>query len=1027
MKAKQVYIVCVLFFVIGSYWADAQRYTSTYYTEADGLLSSKVYDVVQDTNGVMWYATRSGISSYDGLKFSNYSQIDGLSSQSFSFLDLDEKGCLWALQSVGTKSVYFFDGKKWVNFTESAGTKSDFETYTCLKVYYEANEAVIAIGTAESGLFIFRDGKWKNFKFSRINIENYISDCAFYNNKLYVVHAKGIVIIKGGELVNGDNLLQNLPEIKIKSLCISGDIKGKKNQLWILGEYWIGKLEQDSFSLVYKASQNFSFGYIGGNFISKTGRDEVYFGNPVSLYQLIIPQKKLTLLDRRSGFITDGATQAIEDREHNLWVTSYRGITKIGTRHFRSYYYENGLFENEVTAIAQAGSGEYAFGHYGAITRYRNGKFQVVLLSASEQERKERSRVLDLVADKNGNYWAAVSFKGLAKIDRQNKITWISLPSFNKNYVSSVICTRDGRIIVSSNSTLYEVKNDIARELPLQGISELRKIFEGSDNTLYLATRRQGIYQYSNSGLSQFTSVSSIQAKDVYSYCESKNGIRYVGTTAGLYKIQGNHLHKVNEEGLSVNRPVFLILEDNQGRLWFGTDNGIYRWDGKRLENFSVRYGLSGQEINRSAGLIDNNRHLWFGTNNGVTEYNPALDNQGLSLTKPLVSVQYLKTGEDSLSLSAPLHLASSQNNLVFYFRAISLISEKENKYQYILEGLNDTWSDPIPYFDPIIRFYDLNPGKYRLGIKACNPNGVWSEPVWSPEIRIHQPFYLHWWFVSGAILLLILLIVLIVRFMMMTRYNLRLEKTVSDRTLMLQQSEEKLIESNRAKDKFFSIIAHDLKNPVTALNSMLELLNEKYDDFSEADKKRILGNLKSSSDLTIELLDNLLTWARAQKGLLPFDPVIFNLNDVILENIVLLKLHATTKQIRIQFQECENAEVFADRNMISAIVRNLISNAIKFTYLKGVINILVEKSTPGYVTCSISDNGRGMTEEIVNQLFKIDEMRVMKGTEGERGTGLGLILCQDFIRKNGGEISVTSKEKQGSTFMLSLPAGISS
>jgi len=444
--------------------------------------------------------------------------------------------------------------------------------------------------------------------------------------------------------------------------------------------------------------------------------------------------------------------------------------------------------------------------------------------------------------------------------------------------------------------------------------------------------------------------------------------------------------------------------------------------DGKKLDNFSVRYGLSGQEINRSAGLIDNNGHIWFGTNNGLTEYDPLLDNNKPDFQEPLVSIKYLKSGDDSLSLSSSLSLNSRQNNLIFYFSVVSLISEKENRYQYFLEGLNDTWSDPIPYYDPVIRFYELKPGKYRLGIKACNSNGIWSEPVWSPVIRIQQPVYMQWWFIAVAIVAITLLFILAVRFILTTRYNLRLEKTVSERTILLQQSEELLKESNRAKDKFFSIIAHDLKNPVTALNGMLELLNERYADFSEEDKKRILFNLKASSDQTIDLLDNLLTWARAQKGLLPYEPHIFNLNDVILENIELLKLNAAAKQIRIHFQENGNTPVYADRNMISAVVRNLISNAIKFTYAKGSIKINSGKSEDGLNQCSITDNGRGMSQETISQLFRIDEMRVMKGTEGERGTGLGLILCKDFILKNGGKISVTSEENKGSTFTFSLP-----
>ncbi len=1019
----RVWFLVILAWCILPHRSDAQRYTASLYTEADGLLSSKVYDVVQDTAGLMWFTTRSGISGYDGLRFTNYSRADGLSSQSFSYLDLDAKGRLWAFPSSGYKSAFLFENGKWNHYNREATGAAGFDNYGCLEVFYQDGQPQIAVGTYENGLFVLSGKSWKHYNTLNNQRVKHISECVLYNNQLYVDTDRGLAILTDKGLTPAASLIRSLPDPDIKTLGIAKNSQSGESQLWILGGNWIGKLEKGEFSLEYQDSQPFSFGFLGNLFIMKTSKDELYFGNPVSLYQFILPQKKLTLLDRTAGLITDGATRAFEDREHNLWITSYRGITKIGTRQLRSYYAENGLFENEVTAITQIGPDNYAFGHYGAITRLQKGVFSHFVLEDSEKERKEKSRVLDLCHDDKGNLWAALSFTGLVRIDPKNKVHKIKLPLLKNAYVSSVIYTRDGRILAASSTQIYEIIGDNAIPVPTPGflLSEIRKLFEGENGDLFIATRKKGLVHISSGKVQSIQLPSTPQANDVYSYCNCGNGLQLVGTTAGLFRVKGITLEQMPLGNQIINRPVFLILKDGGGRIWLGTDNGVYRWDGKRLDNFTVRYGMSGQEINRSGGLEDDHGHLWFGTNNGLTEYDPAFEIIHQQIPAPLVYITALKTSTDSLSLTAPLQLSSRQNDFVFHFKVISMLSEKENKYQYFLKGLHDTWSDPIPYFDPQIRFYDLKPGKYRLGIRACNSAGIWSEAVWTPEIRVMYPFYLRWWFITGFVIALILFIIMVVHYLTMSRYNVRLEKTVSERTLLLQQSEEKLLESNKSKDKFFSIIAHDLKNPVTALNSMLELLNERYDEFTEADKKRILGNLKSSSDQTIDLLDNLLTWARSQKGVLPFQASIFNLDDVILENIQLLKLHAGTKQIRIVFQENSACQVYADRNMISLVVRNLLSNAIKFTFSKGIITIQT-RCEPDYCLCSITDSGRGMSEQSVQQLFKIEEIKASKGTEGERGTGLGLILCHDFLKKNGGSIEVTSQEAKGSTFSFRVP-----
>jgi signal transduction histidine kinase len=183
-----------------------------------------------------------------------------------------------------------------------------------------------------------------------------------------------------------------------------------------------------------------------------------------------------------------------------------------------------------------------------------------------------------------------------------------------------------------------------------------------------------------------------------------------------------------------------------------------------------------------------------------------------------------------------------------------------------------------------------------------------------------------------------------------------------------------------------------------------------------------MLLKLQSVSSRTFNLLENLLTWAQAQRGSLPFEPSAFLLSDVISENLSLVETTAHHKNILLVNKGKEDFRIFADRNMVSTAVRNLISNALKFTFPGGMIIIGTELQDPQTILFYVKDNGMGMSPAILENLFKIDERTVIKGTANETGTGLGLILCKEFVEKNRGKIHVSSIEGTGSTFSFTLP-----
>lgn len=243
---------------------------------------------------------------------------------------------------------------------------------------------------------------------------------------------------------------------------------------------------------------------------------------------------------------------------------------------------------------------------------------------------------------------------------------------------------------------------------------------------------------------------------------------------------------------------------------------------------------------------------------------------------------------------------------------------------------------------------------------------------------------------------------------------NVGLEAKVAERTQQLQ-------ELNATKDKFFSIIAHDLKNPFNTLMGFSELLLDHIDMYNLEQIKEYVGIIFDTSRTSYNLLENLLNWSRSQTGRLKMDPKEIDVAKMVSTNIKLLENPANNKNITLQSNIQEGTTAFADSNMIDTVFRNLISNSIKFTEAEGIIKIDTKKDADMLQIC-IADTGIGIKEESIGKLFSIDQNISTKGTANETGTGLGLILCKEFIERNGGKIWVESEEKVGSQFYFTLP-----
>ena len=404
------------------------------------------------------------------------------------------------------------------------------------------------------------------------------------------------------------------------------------------------------------------------------------------------------------------------------------------------------------------------------------------------------------------------------------------------------------------------------------------------------------------------------------------------------------------------------------------------------------------------------------------------------------IGAVYLKTNNyaealdytvKSLKIAVELELLDYQKEI---YKQLSDIYAGTNNYKKAYENhvlykeLNDSiFSEKnIKKLTGLEYQYKYEKEKQAIKLKQQKKDAVHDEEAKRQKIMRNS-------FIAGFILMALFVLVVLRSFLQKREANRilfaqKIEIEEKNQQLELHKDEiqtfvEELEKANNTKDKFFSIIAHDLKSPFTAILGFSKLLLKNHKKYSEEEREKLIKFINSSSITTLKLLENLFTWARSQSGKIQFSPKSLNLKTILSDVIDENKGPAERKEIQLLNSVADNKMVFVDKNMIYSVLRNLISNAIKFTQKNGkvIVSSKMQKDK-NFIEISVKDTGVGIPEVLINDLFRIDKNTSTIGTENEKGTGLGLILCKEFIEKHGGKIRVESIMTEGSNFIFTLP-----
>jgi signal transduction histidine kinase len=272
--------------------------------------------------------------------------------------------------------------------------------------------------------------------------------------------------------------------------------------------------------------------------------------------------------------------------------------------------------------------------------------------------------------------------------------------------------------------------------------------------------------------------------------------------------------------------------------------------------------------------------------------------------------------------------------------------------------------------------------------------------------------------FLIISLVLFLIIAVLLFYLYKLDRKNNKMLTTINEQ---INKKNNELQDLNATKDKFFSIIAHDLKGPLNSFTSFSNLLINYIDSLSKEEIQMLASDLDKSIKNLFSLLENLLEWARSQTGALELKPENIEIKALAEANKEILQKSADNKEIKLMLQVPDGASAFADKNYINTVIRNLLSNAIKFTTSGGTVSLEVEEFEDA-VEVAVRDTGVGMSPEVQQKIFRIDQKHSTNGTANEKGTGLGLVLCKEFVEKNGGCIWVESEVDKGTVFRFTIP-----
>ncbi len=734
MKLKLQFLlftfIVILFFVAPE--TTAHDFTVKSYRHEDGLPSLRINDGLQDDIGLLWFASDKGIFTYDGYEWEvKYSSEKADEPRRRKILK-DEKGKIWALPINWQDSIIYYDGEMWEGLPPIGELTDQFVNQITLDVKYNDDQFEVFVGTQESGIFLFKNGRWLSLSLQVSTALTKINHIKFFKEKLYIASETGFYVYDTGEeKLNFTKLVSK----NILQFCFDESAQSgiEYPKIWLLGDNWLGCLQNEELIILSDKIDFISFE------VNKIIHDNDYLYIATKQHLSLVNKLsgKQSFIDKDKFYASDGANSVFVDFEKNIWISNNRGIHKVRKSFFNNFDDSDGLLEKEVTAIEFFDDGTMLLGHNSGLSLIDKGNVKTFNFMDNLSIKESHTRVLSVDHKTNGNILFTSQSYGLGTIDSNGKIGWYRLPDENYNYFS-VHRDAQNRIWVSCQFDLYELANGYLEKSNLIGeefFDEkdwIRIINSTRNGSLLLGTSSYGIIKIEEGNRKIIRSEFS-NGNEIFSIYENRDGDILVGTLDGLYIVEGDKLVKFGKRDFQIDQPVFFIQPDSDDNLWFGLDNGVIKWDGESYYKYTTNDGLAGPETNRAAGKVDGEGNFWIGTNNGLSRYS---DNDLENYAKPRLEFLSIESENDErYQLNSDIKFKSRVNSLNIHFKGISFIDEKQNTNKIRLVNIDNNEEKVFYSTSNEIIIDDFETGKFLIFLSTQNANGLWSDEVKSSII----------------------------------------------------------------------------------------------------------------------------------------------------------------------------------------------------------------------------------------------------------------------------------------------------
>ena len=1008
------------------------------YLQKDYNNSSQIFGLTRDNRGIMYFGVGGGVMEYDGVSWRNISNTKDAYSYAlsndkkgriyvganaeFGYLEPDLKGNLIYKSLIPLISDTAFNiGAVW-----SVKLTSKF-------VYFRTYNAVLQYDPSLEKLRIFKADPFKSFSLDFVFHDTYYT--RQYGIGLMKIENNGLIQIPNSTFFREINSLAVLPYDESKILVAT---RTDGINLFHLNE----DNASSKFPLV-------SSDFIANNNIycaSQTPNGNFVLGSLKKGALLIDKQGKTLQSYQESNLLQDNEILSISsDTNQNLWLGLNNGISKTGYCQDLSYWDKyaglKGVVEN--------------------VIRYKNTIYiatsiKVYYIDKNNQVQEVQNipvgQSWSFLVTKNTNTLLVAVFDGIYEI-KENKAVKIYLGThvsylYQSTKNSDRIFGIDRNMLVSFTfvkgkwlfeRTYSEIDHQIA------GFTEDEK------GDIWIGTSKNGVLRISLNDKEIRTPVKVFRYSDTPGTnlpFKFRNKIIF-SSAKGLYVYNSktDHLEPFRDLGdqfCTDEQKVSSLIEMPDGRIWIAPS------DNKKGDIGFLKPNLKGAydwiyapfrripEMEIETFYVEPSGIAWIGGNQGLYRYDQSKDTKNYSQHFNCL-IRKITTNDDSTLYggyipggSAMIKLKDLKfkyNNLKFEFAAPFFDREENTLYSYQLVGYDKDWSKWSRETNKA--YSKIHEGTYTFRVKARNIYNVESS-IDSCTITILPPWYrtIGAYLAYLAVFILFIWLITGLNSRRLKTANIRLEKLVEERTLKISRQKEEILEkvnelqlANAEKDKFFSIIAHDLRGPFGSFLALTQIIDEELGNLSKQELQSCTQSMRESASNLHSLLENLLQWARMQQGLIHFNPISIPLHLKIEESISMVLDPSKNKGIKLTNNVPEGMYAFADLNSFQSVIRNLVSNALKFTPQSGTVIISAKACDNKYIEISIADTGIGMSESMLENLFRLDIQTNRPGTEGEPSSGLGLLLCKEFIEKNGGEIRIESKEKIGSTFYFTIPS----